>query len=188
MPRGVPKLGQALTSSAGDLTDAPEAKVLGTVSAERLKTLLDEPPPPWEVDPKYLKHNTDARRFVDCPENIELRWLNPKQIDVSGWRDWQKVDPQDSRFKLKNKSLKRTDNTIRRGGETGDILAWMYKSWVESRKQVKAEIVRKRTQSAVDRQRQLTEEIRRGHYYKVTMDSAKHPSHTMGEGRTMERD
>ena len=188
MPRGVPALGQALTSSAEELTIAPVPKVLGDVSAEAVDKLLKFDPPPWEVDPRYHKHNTDARRFVDCPAEVELRWINPKQLDHVGWRDWKAVHPSDRMFKVKNKAMIAVDNTVRRGGAGGDILAWMPREWVESRNRLKAESVRKHSQSAVDRQQALQEEVRRGHFYKMSVDSAVHPSHTQGLGSDMKKD
>ena len=186
MPTGTPRIGSARTSAAEELTAAPEAKVLGTISEEKLQQIVAEPPPPWETDPRYFRHNTDARRFVKVPDNIELRWLNPKRVNVAGMRDWQSVPAQgDTRFKLMNKAMRAPDNTVRRGGHEGDFLAWMYKSWVESRNQIKQKQVARATQSAVDRQETLKEEIRRGSFNQVELESATHPTHTIGEGKSM---
>lgn len=177
---GTPRLGQALTSAAGELTELKQPEVLGAIALEQ------EPPPPWEVDPRYFRHNTDARRFVKCPDNIELRWLNPKVVSWSGMRDWQKVDAKgDARFKLLNKAMAAPDNTIRKGGHDGPFLAWMYKSWVESRNKLKAAKVARHTQSAVDRQEELKHQLARGSFNQVTLDSAQHPTHTIGEGASM---
>lgn len=187
MPTGTPRIGSAHTSAAEELTAAPEAKVLGTISADQLQKLVEkDPPPPWETDPRYFRHNTDARRFVKVPDNVELRWLNPKLVNITGMRDWQAVPAKgDSRFHLINTSMRAPDNTIRRGGHEGDFLGWMYKSWVESRNAIKSRKVGRATQAAVDRQESLKEEIRRGSFNQVELESAHHPTHTIGEGRSM---
>ena len=68
----------------------------------------------------------------------------------------------------------------------GDILCWMYKSWVESRNRIKAGIVARKTGEARDRQDAVREQINRGSYGPyISMDSAKHPTHTIGDGRSM---
>lgn len=203
---GSAKIGQAKTSSAEELTQSPSAEVLGTLSSDKLnksdsaglaawestggvQVEMTEPPPPWEVNPAGVRDNTDARRFVQCPENIELRWINPRLLDQFGWRDWQPVPARDSdkKFKLLNAALGRPDNTVRRGvGEGAAILAWMYRSWVKSREKQKAELVRRRTQASVDRQQQVSEEIARGNYGPyVKPAGSRHPTHTIGDGRSM---
>src|SRR5262245_16922299 len=95
MPSGVPNIGskhihQAQTSAAGDLTEIPQAKELGSIP---MSTLLPPPPteerPPWETNPEWHRHNTDARRYVTVPAEWELRWLNPRLIEEVGLRDWR---------------------------------------------------------------------------------------------------
>lgn len=196
MPRGTPHI----NSRAGELTEAPEAELLGTIkhpsdpssSLNRLGDLKIDPhetPPPWELDPSSLKHNTDARKFVSVPDNWELRWISPRLIDQLGWRDWQSVSASDPRVKVLVRSLITVDNLIRRGGPGGDILGWMYKSWVESRKQVKSRLVDKQSRSAVDRIANVKEEMARGSFGKyVGGVTGIHPTHTIGDGSTMERD
>lgn len=179
--------GRTLSSSAEDLLHAPEIETLGSISPDALKQITEEPPPPWETDPRYFKHNTDARRFVKAPDRLELRWLNPRMVESVGMRDWEAVPARgDSRFKLLNESMGAADNTVRKGGHGGDFLAFMPKSWVESRKRIKAELVARRTGEAKARQEQTREQINRGSFGPyVHVDSATHPTHTMGDGRSM---
>ena len=190
MPLGGPRIGRSVwgvaqTSSAEELTEAPQAELLGTLDADALRR-LDEQLPPWETDPKYTSDNTNARRFIDCPDYWELRWLNPRQVDQSGMRDWQAVSANDPRVSLKVPAMHAPDGTIRRGGHGGSFLAYMPKTWVESRQRVKSELVRRRTQSAPDRQQQTVDEIRRGNFGPyVHVDSARHPTRTIGDGATM---
>lgn len=197
MPRGVPRIGagvgMARTSSAGELTEAPQPEFIGTIKPETLQphrpSFEEDGPPPWEVDPKWAKHTTDARRFVDVPDRWELRWLNPRVIDQSGFRDWQTIAADDPRIVLKVPAMKAADNTIRRGGHGGPILCYMPKSWVESRQRLKADRAIKMTERAVDRQRQFTEEVNRGNFGPhIHADPGQHPTHTIAEGRTMEKD
>jgi len=173
---------QARTSAAGDLTDAPQPKLLGTIDPEKLTrhpSFAEDGPPPWEVDPRWIKHNTDARRFVDVPETWELRWLNPRAIDRTGLREWQPVMTSDPRVNLKVPALRSVENYVRRGGQGGDILCFMPKSWVESRNRLKAQLVERRTQASIERQRQTVEEINRGNFGpRIHVDSATHPTHT----------
>ena len=185
-----PKIGRARTSAAEELTvDGPAPKLLGTLDPEKLTrtpSFEEDGEPPWESDPRWTRDNTNARRFVDAPDRWELRWLNPRQIDHSGLRDWQVVAASDPRVTVKNRSMIAPDNTIRKGGHGGMILAFMPKTWVESRNRLKNSQVNRRTQSAVDRQQDVKERINRGEYGPhVKVTSAAHPTHTSGDGRTM---
>lgn len=193
MPKGGPMIGRAVWGAAGSseaeelAADAPQNVTLGSLSVEELER-LDAQRPPWEVDERYTADNTNARRFVDFPDHWEVRWLNPRLVDQSGLRDWQTVSANDKRVKLKVNSMQAPDGTIRRGSHSGPFLAYMPKPWVESRKKVKAELVRRRTQAAVDRQKRVTDEIRRGGFGDpryIQVDSAHHPTHTIGDGRSM---
>ena len=196
MPRGVP----TINSRAEELIDAPAPEVIGTIkpttdpdsSLNRVGGVSfdpDETPPPWEVDPKYGRHTTDARRFVEVPENWELRWINPRMIDQYGWRDWQPVMASDPRVHVIVRQLIDPGNNIRRGGPGGDVLAWMYRSWVESRKAQKADLVARQTRRAVERSQRVREEINRGSFGpNLRVESVTHPTHTMGEGKSMETD
>ena len=181
---------QARTSSAEELTEAPQPKLLGTINPDtltrRAPSFAEDGPPPWEVDPRWIKHNTDARRFVDVPETWELRWLNPRAIDRTGLREWQPVMTSDPRVVLKVPALRSVENYVRRGGLGGDILCFMPKSWVASRNRLKAELVRRRTQTSIDRQKSTAEEINRGSFGKaIHVDSATHPTHTMASQEEM---
>jgi hypothetical protein len=211
MPRGVPKIGSGgdytpknpkLSSATEELLHTPEPELLGTIPVKNLDptprpttwehedgttVTFEEPPPPWEIDPKHVRQSNDARRFVKAPENVEFRWINPKLLDQVGWRDWQPVPARgDTKFKLLNKQLARPDNTVRRGGPDGDILAWMWRSWVISRRKLKRAEVDRRTSSAVERHAEVRERIRRGDFGPYIKDGGgSHPTHTVGDGRTM---
>jgi hypothetical protein len=190
---GVPRIGQGLTlpSSAEELLDAPQAKVLGDIdlnpSSPASPSFDADGPPPWELDRGYFKHNTDARRFVTVPDSWELRWLNPRAISHNGLRDWQPVLATDKRVTIKNRAMIHTpEHYIRKGGQDGDILCYMPRSWVMSRMRLKAERAAKMAQSAVDRQQQAVEEIKRGNFGpNIAVDSYRHPTHTIGDARTM---
>lgn len=198
-----PKIGRALTSAAQELTDAPKTTLLGVIPEDQITNLtkknvwtapngstveFEVPPPPWETDPTYRLHETDARRFVDCPPEITLRWLNPKMVDHMTMRGWEAVPAKgNSLFRLKPaaKAMAQADNTIRKGGAGSDFLAWMYRAWVDARTKQKIARANKATQSAVDRQQSLREQYARGGYAYVSVDTAKHPTHTIGEGKTL---
>jgi hypothetical protein len=150
---------------------------------------LDEPPPPWELEDQDFTPS-DARRFIDAPANIALRWMNPKFIEASGWRYWSQVSLGDGRFKLKVDQMLMPDGTIRRGGPTGDILAWMYRSWADKLRIKHQHETDKLTQSARDRFEETKNDIRRGKYGPhVTLEEGssrpQHPTHTMADGRSM---
>lgn len=218
MPKGVPRMGNAamyesqnpkLSSAAEELLNAPEAKHLGSVDlnqvtnppakmsvwteADGTQIMVEEPPPPWESDPRGVHHNTDARKFIEAPVNVELRWLNPRLVSQVGMRDWQAVPAEGSQmFKLKPnaRGLRAPDNTVRKGGDGGPFLAWMYRSWVESRNRQKADEVYRRTRVSVDKQREVTQRIRSGEFdggrgYLTVEGDPKHPTHTIGVGQDM---
>ena len=199
-PRGTPNINSDEHREAlADLSAGPET--LGSVSAtitdptpETPTTAwqgpsgqidLTEAPPPWEVN-ETAYSASDARRFLSVPATWTLRWINPKLLEQFGWRYWQPVMASDQRVTVHVAQMVGPDNNIRRGS---DILAWMPTTWVESRKRQKAEAVAKLTASAVNRQSQLRDEFRRGTYGPyLKLDTATHPTHTIGEGRTMDRD
>lgn len=192
MPRGVPSITQPKTATQ----EPPKGEVLGTIKENSTLTspptpayfgglTFTEPPPPWEQEDREHAPS-DARRFVEVPENWELRWINPRLLEQSGWRYWQPVMASDKRVKVKVKMMVSPENNIRRGGNTGDILGWMPKSWVESRRKEQQKLTASLTESAVERQAQLREEFRRGDYGAVSLEEARHPTHTMGEGRSMQ--
>jgi hypothetical protein len=185
-PTGEPsKIGRAQTSAAEELTQAPQPQVLGTIPFSTLTPEFDDRPP-WEVDQRFGKHDTDARRFVDVPDEWELRWLNPRLIDQVGTRYWQPVPARDKRVTVKVPMLVTAENYIRRGGPGSDILFFMPKSWVASRERLKAERAAKQTHSAVTRGQETVERINRGEFGdKVGGASASHPTHTIADGRSM---
>lgn len=191
MPKGTPSIGSKSEGS----------KVLGVINDTKLldptpqgthaqwqgadgQVSMAEPPPPWELDSNSDLADSDARRFVDCPANITLRWINPRVLDAEGWRDWQPVMASDPRFTVHVATMVSPEGNIRRGGFSGDILAWMYTSWVLSRRKLLDRDTARLTQSAVDHQDELKEEFRRGKYGRnISLDAAKHPRYTNVETR-----
>ena len=196
----VPKIGRDLGSVREELRSAPQDEVLGTVNPQVADPApqgsttawetaghqvdMSDPPPPWELEGDGSDVPSDARRYVDVPENWTLRWINPKLLESTGWRYWQPVMGGDPRVKLKVTTMLSPDGNIRRGGQTGDILGWMLTPWVESRRRLHQEKTALLTQSAVDRQETLREEFKRGTYGPyVKLEGAKHPTHTMLQGK-----
>ena len=146
---------------------------------------LTEPTPPWETaDDKFTL--SDARRFVECPLNWRLHWINPRLLDSEGWRDWQPVMASDQRVTVRVPTMVTPEGYIRRGGPTGDILAWMWQGWYESVRLRTREKTAAQTQTAVDRQALLKEEFARGNYGPyLRVEDAKHPTHTQVEGKSI---
>ncbi len=196
MPRGFPTMGSKLLGNITnpDITDAtPPADTAQWVSPTGGSVSVTDPPPPWELtDSQYAL--SDARRFVSVPNNLEVRWINPRVLIAEGWRDWQPVMASDPRFqesdgRIKVQTMVSPEGNIRRGGPTGDILAWMYKSWVLARRQQFADSTAQLTQAAVDQQDVLRDEFKSGkHGPYLTLDGAKHPRYTLGDGRAMPKD
>jgi hypothetical protein len=181
-----------LSSATEELLQAPQPQHVGAVSRERLAQVVNElvPPPPWETDPSYDRHDSDARKFVKVPDNVTLRWINPKIVSQSGLRDWQAVPAKgDPRFVLKLKTMAAPDNTIRRGDHAGDFLAWMYTAWVESRNRLKRQRVERQTSKATTKHQQTQEAYDSGKFGRyIRSGEGQHPTHTMAEGRTMGTD
>lgn len=140
---------------------------------------IENGPPPWELEKG--RKGSDARTFVDCPKEWELRWINPKSLDQYGWRGWEPVRHTDPRVKLKVPGMKGVDSMIRRGGGTsGDILAKMPRHWYEDKLRQREEYNARQTQASVDRLRGVQEDFARGKYGpNVRLDRAQHPTHTM---------
>lgn len=194
MPRGVPNIGSHRSAEVLGVINDP--RVLdpeplhnhaqwtgpsgGTISVE-------EPPPPWELEDNDSPVQSDATRYVDKPDNITLRWINPRVLDAEGWRNWEPVMVTDPRFKCKVATMVTPEGNVRRGGPNGDILAWMFTSWVVSRRRQLAAATERQTANAKDKQAQLFDDFKRGKYGpNVQLEpGAKHPTHTMGEGRSM---
>ena len=163
------------------LHPAPEAAAWQGVTGAIEMT---EPPPPWETADDF--EMSDAKRFVKVPDNWTLRWINPKLLDSQGWRHWQPVSASDQRVTVLVDTMVAPDGIIRRGGQTGDILGWMYTSWVNSARRKLQEKTEAQSASAVNRQAELREEFKRGTFGPyVRLEDAKHPTHTMAEGKSM---
>jgi hypothetical protein len=197
-----PRLGQnvfknpastGLDAATEDLLQVPIAGPVGSISKEKLAQVIAEtvPPPPWEIDPSYDRHDSDARKFVEAPDNVTLRWLNPKIVSQSSMRDWQAVPAKgDRRFRLKLGSMAAPDNTIRRGDHNGDFLAWMYTAWVESRNRLKQARRDRQASSAAQRARDTQEAYRRGKFgrFITSPDDARDPTGTLADGRGLDKD
>lgn len=146
---------------------------------------ITEPAPPWETqDEKYTA--SDARRFVEVPPQWRLHWVNPRLLESEGWRDWQAVLVSDNRVTLRVQSMKSPEGYVRRGGDKGDILCWMWQGHHDVVKRKMRDKIALQTQAAWDKQSQLKEDFARGEFGPyVRVDEAAHPTHTQGEGRTM---
>lgn len=215
---GSPKLGarveyeskqRKLASAAQDLLNAPQspqylgsldlnqisppAKTSTWTDADGTSFTIDEPPPPWEVDPRHGKDTTNARRFLArSPTNVEFRWINPKLLDSQGWRDWQPVMTSDDRFKLKREyetSMSDVTNNIRKG-PGGPILAFMPTSWVESRKRMKLQRAQAAKARSADRHDEVANRINRGDFgrYVQVDGTPKYPTNTQLDGRLARQD
>lgn len=144
---------------------------------------LEEGPPPWELEDVEFS-DSDARRFVTVPDNWKLYWINQRLLESAGPRHWSPVTAGDPRVKVKVAQMISADGSIRRGGEKGDILSWMYISWYESLRNRQRKVTDQQTQAALDNVDSLKEEFKRGAYGPyVHLDSAKHPTHTIAEIR-----
>ena len=168
------------------VTPAPETPGVTWQTTTGEQVTVADPPPPWETeDQQYMQ--SDARRYIDVPDNWTLRWVNPRLLESQGWRYWTPVSANDPRVKMKVETMIAPDGTVRRGGvSTGDILAWMYTSWVRSGRERLTKETERLTQSAIDRQEEL--KSRYGPRSVITVDSAIHPTHTMAEGRSLKQD
>lgn len=185
--RRAARAAEAQTEVLGEIraTPAPETPGVTYQTAGGPAMTIAEPPPPWEIEDEQFMLS-DARRFIDVPPTWTLRWVNPRLLESQGWQHWSPISASDPRVRVKVESMVAPDGTVRRGGiSTGDILAWMYTSWVESRRRVLAQETAKMTQSAVDRQAQLREQFQRAG---LVLESAVHPTHTMADGRSLQRD
>lgn len=194
MPRGIPSLG----SRVGQ----PQPEVLGTIPADAplldvtphgpeaqwqatdgTTVSLDEGPPPWELAGGDFD-SSDARRYVDVPREWTLRWINPRLLESQGWRYWKPVLKSDPRVKVHVAQMVAPDGNVRRGGDTGDILAYMPTQWVEARRKLLLEATERQSGTAVSRQDEVRESFRRTGGL-ITMEEAKHPTHTLIDGRSI---
>ena len=210
-PRGIPVIGSPdeygknLSSEAQELLQVPKPELLGTIptsitdpAAETANTWVSEedgqpvpitvtePPPPWEVDAR--RDHTDARNYVQAPQNIMLRWANPSLVKQIGLRDW-KIVPATGHawFRLLNSQMQCPDNTIRKGGEGGDFLVWMYQTWYEQRKQAREDRTAKLTQASVDRHRSVQEQMARGAFGRYIKPAGGiHPTRTIADVSQLE--
>ena len=206
MPRGVPTIGSKLPSVARDLLEVPKPELLGIiptivtasptettsawtsedVAGQPVPISVTEPPPPWEVDAR--RDHTNARNYIQCPQNILLRWANPSLVKQIGLRDW-KIVPATGHpwFKLLNSQMQCPDNTVRKGGEGGDFLVWMYESWYAKRKEAREARVDQQTRSSVDRHQQVQEQMDRGAFGPyIKSGGGSHPSRTIADVRPLE--
>ena len=193
MPRGVPRMGSQIPNQTPEVLGVipSDAPVLDPTpqgpeaqwQSESGSYSFAEEPPPWEVDGGD-SDMSDATRYVTPPKDVTLRWINPRLLESQGWRDWRPVLKSDTRFKVLVDSMVAPDGNIRRGGALGDILAFMPTHWVIKRREILAQKTAAQSQSAIDKQEQLKEEVRRLSPY-MSVDSVKHPRYTNADGRTM---
>lgn len=142
---------------------------------------MEEGPPPWELEDVEFA-DSDARRFVTVPDNWKLYWINQRLLESAGPRHWSPVTQGDPRVTVKVAQMISADGSIRRGGEKGDILSWMYISWYDSLRRRQSQVTQQLTQAAMDNVSQIQEDFKRQKYGPyVSLDSALHPTHTMAE-------
>jgi hypothetical protein len=180
--------GQVLGTVAPDseITDTTLKPTETTWEGDAGTISMAEPPPPWEIDEKLDLALSDAKRFVEVPSNWCLRWINPRLLDQFGWRDWKPVMVSDPSVKVRVETMVSPEGNIRRGGATGDILAWMYRSWVESRRRQMLKQSAELADSSVRKQDELREDFASGKFGpNIRLEGAKHPTHTMADGRSM---
>lgn len=193
MPKGIPRFGQApaervevlghIGADSKLLDTAPQGAETQWESPGQAPVTFAEEPPPWELAGGG-DQMSDASRYVEAPKDVMLRWINPRLLETDGWRDWRAVMASDKRFKINVATMVAPDGNIRRGGAAGDILAFMPTHWVMSRRKILEEKTKSQAQSAVDKQQQLAEEFRRISPF-LHVESAKHPTHTNADGKTM---
>ncbi len=192
MPKGVPRFGQHSTPAPEVLgTIAPDSKLLDTApqgaetvwQSESGSVSFTEEPPPWELSGGG-DQISDAKRYVDAPADVTLRWINPRLLETDGWRDWRPVLASDKRFKVIVSTMISPDGNVRRGGSNGDILAFMPTHWVMSRRKILEKKTADQSNSAVDKQQALRYELQKISPF-LHLDSARHPSHTNADGKSM---
>lgn len=210
MPRGVPNIISNYDRNRETRKELaqplPQPEVLGHIAADS-QTLnpepdrddavtwqredgtvisISEPPPPWEVGDDSGYAPSDARRFVEVPPQWQLYWINPKNLNSDGWRDWQAVQASDHRVKVRVPTMISPEGYIRRGASDGDILCWMWKSWHESKKRLHEEATRQKAADAVEKQQDLADAMRRGKFGPyIRPEEYRHPTHTNADGRSM---
>ena len=143
----------------------------------KVEISLDSGPPPWELEGD--KDPSDARNFVEVPSDWVLYWINPKVLERDGWRGWKPVMASDPRVKVKVPAMRSPENQIRRG-HMGDILAYMPRHWYESLKKKTASKTAAQTQASLDKLEQVKDEFARGKYPNISLESARHPTDTIG--------
>ena len=172
-----------ISGVAEQLDNLPKPEVLGTVKDSILNprpdvdwatrwvapdgTVVDlTQPPPWakEVLGKG-RSESDARTFVDVPDDWVLRWQNPKRIDQHGFRGWLPVMTSHPLVKLKVPQMRDASNNVRMG-LNGDLLTFMPRSWYEARVAEKHRDVQRKSQSAKDLQDRFHEDAARGKFGK----------------------
>ena len=121
--------------------------------------------PPWAHARTSGKGRdaSDARQFVQVPDNWRLRWRNPKSLDVVGQLGWMPVTTSTPGVKVIVRSMVAPDNTIRRG-YNGDILHFMPEEWWQNRVADKQAIVERISGSARERQHEFIEDANRGKF------------------------
>jgi hypothetical protein len=163
---------------AEELENLPKPEVLGTITPATYagldaKTTWISPdgtvvdlrqPPPWskEVLGKG-RSESDARTFVDCPDEWALRWRSQESIDRNGWNGWMPVTTSNPLVKLKVPQMRDAANNIRRG-LNGDLLCFMPRHWWDAKIDQKMERAALKAQSARDLQERFSDEANRGKF------------------------
>jgi len=175
-----------LSSNAEELMHAPESKSLGFIDPSLGFIDPSDEAPPWEIEGKWAKDATNARRFVDFPEEWEVRWLNPRLVNQIGLRYWKAVPADHEGVKIKVPTMRAPDNTVRRFDHNGDFLAYMPKAWIASRDRMKVERVTRALGLDRKKAEDTQESINRGEYGPyVHVDHIRRPSNTQAEGSSM---
>lgn len=172
------------------LTAAPQGTVTEWTSPDGTQITLTEPPPPWEIsDNQYAP--SDARRFVETPPNWKLHWLNPRLLESEGWRDWQPLMASDNRVHVKVPSMVSPEGYIRRGGQGGDLLCWMWQGWHESKIRLHVQRTAEQYGKAAQDHDALKEESQRGTFGPhVRIEGVSRPgaTNTQLDGRVLKQD
>lgn len=206
-PRG-PKPAAPQSEVQEEIAAMPKPEVLGTIKPGVLRedvassakwvsadgTVVDlSAPPPWAVEAQRGAMKTDARVFVDVPEDWVLRWMSPKLIDQRGYNGWLPLSTSDERVRVKVTQMRSPDNLVRRGyGNTSDILVFMPRHWYERRMADKAAYAQRMAASGREKQQQFSDNIRRGKFgpfikpgFSEQDSGFKTPAATQFDGRAM---
>lgn len=161
------------------LAAQPQAELLGTIK----QSITDGPvvegstwvSPSGEVvhlseAPPWITHvvgkgrdATDARQFVQVPDNWVLRWRSPKSLDMVGQLGWMPVTVATPGVKPIVRSMVSPEGLIRRGYQ-GDILHFMPRQWWENRVAEKQAAAARLSGKAAQQSQQFIDDANSGRY------------------------